>query len=136
MDISTNYITDFVCTYKQIDNMEESTLLYRMQLLQAFGLYTFDENSINKITTDLYENYKDNIYIEKLLAADVMKINNFLPDRITYFRLYFGYDTFHIFHSLLCSLINSDINTKMDTNNETNMENNLTKLINNLNLNL
>lgn len=129
MDTSSNYITDFVCTYKQIEDPDESNLLYRIQLLQAFGLERFDEDSIDKITTNLYEKYKDNIYINKLLTADVMKINDYLPDRITCFRLYFGYDTFYLFHGLLCSLINSDMNPNI----ETNINNNLTKLMNNFN---
>ena len=31
-----NYITDFVCTYQLIKDLEESDMLYRTQLIQAF----------------------------------------------------------------------------------------------------
>lgn len=103
----TMYETDFICTYQYIKEEEDSEIIYRSQLLQAFDLENFEEEKINSITEDLYEKYKNNIYIEKMLKADIMKIKDIFPDKLTQFRMYFGYETFHLFHSLLCSLINN-----------------------------
>lgn len=101
-DISINYITDFVCTYNLIDNLSESNMLYQIQLLQAFNLNIFDDIIINKITEELYEKYKTNTYIEQIIASTNKIIIN---DNLTLFRMCYGFDTFHLIHSILCALI-------------------------------
>lgn len=116
-----NYITDFICTYQRIKDLEDSTLLYRLQFLQAFNLKNFDEEKINTITEQLYEKYKDNPYIDKLIETDAQHVNDFSSDKLTCFRIYFGYEIFYLFHNLLCSLIN---NTSIDTNNYNKLLNN------------
>lgn len=103
------YETDFICTYQFIKEDDESDIIYRSQLLQAFGLENFEEDKINNVTEELYEKYKDNMYIKKILESDIMKIKDIFPDKLTQFRMYFGYETFHLFHSLLCSLINNSV---------------------------
>jgi hypothetical protein len=122
----SDYKTDLVCTYQYIEEDDESEILYRSQLLQAFGLADFDEEKINSTTEQLYEKYKDNIYIDKMIKADIMKINEIFPDKVTQFRMYFGYETFHLFHNLLCALIN---NTSINDKSYNNLINN--NLINN-----
>ena len=99
------YKTDFVCTYKLMDNNEDSLILYQLQFLQAFNLLTFSDDIINCTTEKLYEKYKDNTYIGKLIerAKKTMSLTNDL----VLFKSYFGYDTFYLFHSILCSLINN-----------------------------
>ena len=54
------YETDFICTYQYIKE-DDSEIIYRSQLLQAFGLENFEEEKINSITEELYEKYKNNI---------------------------------------------------------------------------
>ena len=100
-----NYITDFVCTYNLIDpNFSYNNSLYQIQLLQAFDLEIFDDIIINKITEQLYENYKNNDYIIKILNECSNK--KYLNDELTLFRFCFGYHTFYLMHSILCCLIN------------------------------
>ena len=118
VDISSNYVTDFACTYQYTTDIDMSDQLYKIQMLQAFGLANFDEEKINNITEQLYEKYKDNIYIDKMINADIMKINEIFPDKLSQFRMYFGYDTFHVFHNLLCALIN---NTAVNNENYNNL---------------
>ena len=101
------YETDFICTYQFIKEDDESDIIYRSQLLQAFGLENFEEDKINNVTEELYEKYKDNMYIKKILESDIMKIKDIFPDKLTQFRMYFGYETFYLFHGLLSSLINN-----------------------------
>ena len=74
---------------------------------------------INKITEDLYQKYKENKYIIKIIQSNIDNIKDIKniedinkliqDDNLTKFRLYFRYDTFHLLHSLLCSLINNKI---------------------------
>ena len=107
----SQYQSDFLCTYQYIknkDNSEDSLLLYQVQLLQAFNLGNFDDDIINKITENLYEKYKNNKYIVAIINSNIMKNVQFVEnDDLTKFRMYFGYDTFHLLHPLLCNLINN-----------------------------
>ena len=48
------YQTDFICTYKLIDE-EYKDDLYRFQLLQAFDLNDWDADIIHKICEELYD---------------------------------------------------------------------------------
>ena len=115
VDISSNnYIIDFVCTYNYIKELEESEDLYRIQMLQEFGLRQFHEEKINLITENLYEQYKNNVYIKELIKTDIININNIFNDELAHFRMLFRYDTFHLLHNLLSSLID---NTKISDKN-------------------
>jgi hypothetical protein len=53
------YQTDFVCTYKLLKSRILQEQLYRIQLLQAFDLEQWDDEKINTMTTDLYNNLAD-----------------------------------------------------------------------------
>ena len=100
------YTTDFVCTYQLMRDEEDSLLLYQFQFLQAFNLQEFSDDIINKTTEKLYEEFKENFYIKELMNKrnKVMVVLN----KLELFRSYFGYDTFNMFHILLCSLINNE----------------------------
>ena len=106
VDISGIYVTDFICTYHLMENLTDTDLLYKTQLLQAFNLEKFDDDRINTSTNFLYEKYGNNKYIKVILDADILKIKPIINDPLTHFRLYFGYETFHLLHNLLCSIIN------------------------------
>lgn len=107
VDISgCGYVTDFACTYHLFTSNDDSLLIYQIQLLQAFNLDTFDDNKVNKITQDLYEQYKNNKYIIGIINSNIIDVN-IEKDDLTKFRMYFGYDTFNILHNVLCSLINN-----------------------------
>jgi hypothetical protein len=101
-----NYITDFACTYQLISEVEDSDLLYQLQLLQAFDLEQFDDDRINCITEQLYEKYKENECIKKLMNSNNV-IQSYFPDKVSQFRAYFGYNTFYLLHNLICNLTNN-----------------------------
>ena len=44
------YQTDFICTYKLMEDEFSRNQMYRTQLVQAFNLEECDEDIINKIT--------------------------------------------------------------------------------------
>ena len=100
----------------RMDDDEDSLILYQLQILQAFDLLEFNDTIINKITTELYEKYKDNQYIINVINNPNIiksKTDNFY-DNLDTFRLYFRYDTFYLFHSMLCCLVNNTEINKED----------------------
>lgn len=109
-----SYTTDFICTYKMIDDdYNDSLLLYKMQLLQAFDLLEFNDAIINKITESLYEKYKDNEYMSKIIESKSSYLDDKFDSNLDIFRLCFGYNTFNLMHAILCSLENNkEINNK------------------------
>ena len=99
------YKTDFACTYKLMDNDEDSLILYQFQFLQAFNLQIFSDDIINSTTENIYEKYRENKYIKELIEKAKKTLS--LANGLVLFKSYFGYDTFYLFHSILCSLINN-----------------------------
>ena len=95
-----------------IPEYDESFMLYQIQLLQAFNLETFDDDKINNTTEFLYIQYKENNYISSVINSDFLVSGELKDvDNLTKFRICFGYDTFNLMHSLLCSITsNTSIN--------------------------
>ena len=115
-EIIKNYVADFVCTYQMIDDLEESDMLYKSQLIQAFmpDISLYDNKSIDEIfeiinitTQKLYKLYNNNSTIEKLMN----KFND--DDREIKFQLCFSYGTFYIMHKIICGLINNNLDESM-----------------------
>ena len=118
-----SYTADFACTYHLIDDPDESDTLFRVQFLQAFNYDANNSNqpledyfnTINIITTELYNSYKNNELIKKLIhkvktsESNYSKNNNENDDFIN-FQLCFSYSYFYITHKILCSLINNNTN--------------------------
>jgi hypothetical protein len=101
------YQTDFVCTYQLITESDESEILYQTQFLQAFNLERFDDTIINNITEDLFKNFENNEYIQKLMAY----YDSFQKKEIQ-FRLCFSYGSFHVMHRILCAELTNKQLTK------------------------
>lgn len=107
------YQTDFICTYKLMDE-EFTDDLYQIQILQAFNLEKWDDNVINNICFELYalltksdtifrdiiENAKKNINI-KNMSDSVIDNCDEDGDKII-FTLLFTYDYFDLFHKCIC----------------------------------
>tara|TARA_Y100000591_G_C21765169_1_gene662407 strand:- start:871 stop:1236 length:366 start_codon:yes stop_codon:yes gene_type:complete len=119
------YITDFVCTYHLEEDLEDSNLLYRIQLMQAFienisnSENTMDEafNIIDKQIKILFNKYGSNKIINKIMD----KYPNHKKE--IQFQMCFSYSTFYIIHKILCGLINNNLD-----------EDKYNKIIENINL--
>ena len=108
------YVTDFLCTYQLIEDLDDSETLFRIQLLQAFTPEYFDNekkeslddifNTINIRTAELYNIYGTNKMIQKLMD----KYTNENDD--IKFQLCFSYSSFYIMHEILIGLINNNLN--------------------------
>ena len=107
------YQTDFICTYKLMDD-EFTDDLYQIQILQAFNLEKWDDNFINTLCFDLYmiltksdtifrdiiERAKKNIDITNIYDSIIDKDDK--EDDKIIFALLFTYDYFDLFHKCIC----------------------------------
>ena len=124
-----SYVTDFVCTYHLMDDPEDaddSDKLFKLQFLQAFNYDANNSNqpledyfdTINIITTELYNSYKNNELIKKLIAkvrTTESNYNNNENDDFIIFQLCFSYSYFYITHKILCLIINTNNSNSNNT---------------------
>jgi len=121
-----DYITDFVCTYHLIEDLDDSDMLYKTQLMQAFIQDTSNSeinidsafDKIDKQTEILFKKYSTNQLIIQLMD----KYPNY--DREIQFQMCFSYYSFYIMHKILCGIINNNLDEDICKN-----------LINKLNIN-
>jgi len=105
------YITDFVCTYHLIEDLDDSDMLYKTQLMQAFiqdisnSEINIDDafEKIDKQTEILYKKYNTNRLIIQLMD----KYPKY--DREIQFQMCFSYYSFYIMHKILCGIINNNL---------------------------
>jgi hypothetical protein len=122
------YQTDFICTYKLMDE-EFTDDLYQIQILQAFNLERWDDNIINNLCFELYTlvTKSDTIFRDIIEKAkknrDIINIYNSVIEKDTednednedtedtedtedgdriIFALLFTYDYFDLFHKCIC----------------------------------
>ena len=106
-----DYITDFVCTYHLIEDLDYSDMLYKTQLMQAFirdisnSKINIDEafEKIDKVTEIFFQKYSTN----KCIALLMDKYPNY--DRELQFQMCFSYYSFYIMHKILCGIINHNL---------------------------
>lgn len=106
-----DYITDFVCTYHLIEDLDDSDMLYKTQLIQAFipnisnSEINIDDafDKIDKMTEILFKKYSLNRFIV-LLMNKYPNYNSELQ-----FTMCFSYYSFYIMHKILCGIINDNL---------------------------
>ena len=116
-------IFDFVCTYHMICdkdkdeadsdeddyNRDDSDLLYKIQLLQAFDLKDFDENKIIEQQNIIFEKWNQHKQIVNLIILLKEKYKLYSNDDIIIFQLLFSYDYFYIFLGCLRELYYNNV---------------------------
>ncbi|ALH23020.1 hypothetical protein ceV_114 [Chrysochromulina ericina virus CeV-01B] len=121
-----DYITDFVCTYHLIEDLDYSDMLYKTQLMQAFipdisnSEINIDDafDKIDKMIEILFKKYSLNTLIIMLMD----KYPNY--NRELQFQMCFSYYSFYIIHKILCGIIDDNLDEDICKN-----------LINKLNIN-
>ena len=74
-----SYHTDFICTYKQMDDENSQEFLYRIQLLQALGLESWNDEDVNVVMNNTYDKIKDiSVFREIIEKAKISKDLEFL----------------------------------------------------------
>ena len=111
-----NLELNHIFTYKLIteDGDDEKGLkemLYKIQLLQLFGLNEFDESIINGKMNILYESIKCEKFVEELLENNPYK-SSFINNELL-FRTLFSYDYLDLFHKCLYNHFNN-VSQSMD----------------------
>jgi len=105
------YQTDFICTYKNIDDGAEQEDLYRIQLLQAFELEIWDDKKVNTITEGLFNQMastngmKDIIKKCREFPDHAMLVSMMGSDDLTVFRLLFKFELFDFMHRCIVEYI-------------------------------
>ena len=112
-----SYVTDFICTYKLMDDEFGQDYLYRAQLLQAFGLDKWDEDEVSIIMDntytkikavtvfrELFEAARKNKEIDsliKLIYEEPGQEEQDIDDNKLVFELLFKYEFFDMTHKCL-----------------------------------
>ena len=114
------YQTDFICTYKLMDE-EFTDDLYKIQLLQAFNLEKWDDTIITNRSFELYALLmkSDTLFrdiIEKAKKnSDITNIYDSVIDKDgkdddkIIFALLFTYDYFDLFHKCICEYFRNGV---------------------------
>lgn len=105
-----NLELNHIFTYKLITEDDEDEkglkeMLYKIQLLQLFGLNEFDESIMNEKMNVLYESIKCEKFVEELLDINPYK-NSFINNELL-FRTLFSYDYLDLFHKCLYNHFNN-----------------------------
>jgi hypothetical protein len=101
------YQTDFICTYKNIDESAEQEDLYRIQLLQAFDIEIWDDKQVNTITEKLFNQMssahgmKDIITRCREYPDHAMLVSMMGSEDLTIFRLLFKFELFDFMHKCI-----------------------------------
>ena len=101
------YQTDFICTYKNSDDSMKQEDLYRIQLLQAFDMDTWDDDEVNAVTQNLFNQMataggmKDIITKCREHPDHAMLVSMMGSDDLTVFRLLFKFELFDFMHKCI-----------------------------------
>jgi hypothetical protein len=109
------YTTNFVCTYKIFEDLEDdevnSDMLYQAQFLQVFGLTDYDQDAINDCLEQIKAKAEEVPELKALImkhpySADSCTIDMMLP-------LMFSYPLLDVFHLCLIDVFKTgSISTK------------------------
>lgn len=107
------YIINFRQTFNYKKDKFHSNELYRKQFLQTFFLSDFDNNAINAIIDELYENMIASNRItpefENILNKENMLLgidtSNEKQNSILKLKLLFSYDTLDVFVPYVCAML-------------------------------
>ena len=116
------YQTDFICTYKLMDDEFSRNQMYRIQLMQAFNLEECDDDIINKIIKSLYIRFEGldrfntildtamtNTYLIEIFNVfdgNDKNANKAVYKKEFFFTLLFNYEHFDLLHRCICDQIN------------------------------
>ena len=120
------YQSDFICTYKLLEEPNDQEQMYRIQILQAFELNVWNDDKINKTmkglyTTlaktdalnDIFKQARENTSLTDLLT--MFSEEDDIDDAII-FSLLFKFEYFDMLHRCIVDfLLNGTIHEKYTT---------------------
>lgn len=96
-----NYNINFITKYNVICDSNESSNIYKKEILHVFNIDEYDDKKIDKIQMELF---KDMVKTERL--KNIMKIlaNSYFSEDLEFgFIILFSYDYFYITHKCISS---------------------------------
>ena len=102
------YDTQIMCTYNLIQDQCDSDTLYRIQLLQIFGVDNVDKIT-DKMMDDLYNKVSDNKWFTlqcKRVFSDTFGYDSDNDEKLG-FTMMFHYGLFWVTHKCICQIINN-----------------------------
>lgn len=126
-NMTINYNSDFITTYKSFDQNYYSDLCYKIQLLQAFNMIKYDEFMLQQNIQKTYYFLREEDKIKKII--EVLSKNNkqlevfkaFSKDfnkeaeDLFYFQILFSFDYFDLFHKFLCNFLKKENDVRENT---------------------
>ncbi len=106
-----NYNTEFLCTYKNLDEEYYQNSCYQIQILQALNISKYDDTIVSNHIEKIYYFLQNYYEIDIILLALKEKYKNssisfFIENsNSALFQMLFSYDYFDIFHKCLCHYI-------------------------------
>ena len=108
-----NYNSQFICTYRQYDELEYQNLCYQIQLLQAFNMMKYDEYILQQNVESIYQRLRENKNIKNILTILSKKDKNiellkYIPLEVKHlfiFQLLFSFEYFDLFHKCFSKYI-------------------------------
>jgi len=113
------YQTDFLCTYKLVDD-NYTDYLYRIQLMQAFNINTWDDIIVNNVCNKLYETLIKNEMFRDIVekaskTKDIKEIYDYITSHENIdnekqkiiFSLLFKYEYFDLIHHCIIEQFNN-----------------------------
>jgi hypothetical protein len=118
-----SYNTEFLCTYKNLDEEYYQNLCYQIQILQALNINKYDDTIVSNHIEKIYYFLQNNYEIDIILLGLKEKYKNssisfFIENNNSaLFQMLFSYDYFDIFHKCLCQyLISKKLKNEPDIN--------------------
>ena len=115
------YQSDFICTYKSMDNDYDQEQLYRIQLLQAFDLNEWNDDRINTTIGELYAQLFNRIEFKEIFVKarqnpaimemiDLFKLSGVerLEEDDIMFKLLFKFEYFDLLHRCIVDFLLTD----------------------------
>ncbi len=115
------YQSDFICTYKSMDNDYDQEQLYRIQLLQAFDLNEWNDDRINTTIGELYAQLFNRIEFKEIFVKarqnpsimemiDLFKLSGVerLEEDDIIFKLLFKFEYFDLLHRCIVDFLLTD----------------------------
>jgi len=113
------YQTDFLCTYKLVDD-NYTDYLYKIQLMQAFNINTWDDIIVNNVCNKLYETLIKNEMFRDIVekaskTKDIKEIYDYITSHENIhnekqkiiFSLLFKYEYFDLIHHCIIEQFNN-----------------------------
>ena len=89
------------------DEKDLSEMLYKIQLLELFGLKKFEEIKLNQQIDELYDQIKHDQFLDDLFDVHPYKE---IMNKETMFRTFFSYDYLDLFHKFLYNFFHKKCN--------------------------